>query len=68
MKFSAKKDDAAMPKRIAAHRVNGRPFDQVFYIATSARQREGLERLLIRAINPPQNRQHRNKQDEIGVQ
>jgi hypothetical protein len=48
-----------MPIRVAAHKTNGRPFDQVFYIATSARQREVLERLLIRAIDPPQNRQHR---------
>jgi hypothetical protein len=51
-----------MPNRIDAHKVNGRPFDQVFYIATSAKQRDSLERLLIRAINPPQNRYHRSKQ------
>jgi hypothetical protein len=36
-----------MPKRVAGHRSNGRPFDQVFYIATLAIQREALERILI---------------------
>ena len=49
-----------MPKRVADHRGNGRPFDQVFYIATRANQREALERTLIRTINPPQNRMHRS--------
>jgi hypothetical protein len=47
-----------MPKRVAEHRSNCRPFDQAFYIATIANQREALERVLIRAINPSQNRQH----------
>ena len=42
-----------MPNRVAEHRSNSRPFDQVFYIATAANQREILERILIRAIDPP---------------
>ena len=50
-----------MPRRVAGHRANGRPFDQVFYIATKADQREALERTLIRQINPKQNRQGRSK-------
>jgi hypothetical protein len=45
-----------MPRRVAEHRSNGRPFDHAFYIATTAREREALERTLIAAINPPQNR------------
>jgi predicted GIY-YIG superfamily endonuclease len=45
-----------MPNRVARHRTNGRPFDQVFYIATTANQREALETTLIRAISPPQNK------------
>jgi hypothetical protein len=45
-----------MPVRVSDHRSNGRPFDRVFYIATVANQREALERVLIRAINPPQNK------------
>jgi hypothetical protein len=49
-----------MPQRINAHRSNGRSFDQAFYIATTAREREALERTLIAAINPSQNRYHRN--------
>jgi hypothetical protein len=48
-----------MPKRVAEHRSNGRPFDQAYYIATVANQRANLERILIRAINPPGNRVHR---------
>jgi hypothetical protein len=48
-----------MPERVNGHRTNGRPFDQVFYIATTADEREALERTLIKAIDPPQNRQHR---------
>jgi hypothetical protein len=44
-----------MPKRIAAHRTNGRQFDEVFYVATTARRRAWLENLLIRALNPSQN-------------
>jgi hypothetical protein len=48
-----------MPNRVAEHRTNGRPFDDVFYIATHSDQRLALERTLIRAINPPQNRAHR---------
>jgi hypothetical protein len=50
-----------MPKRVAGHRTNGRPFDQVYYIATIANQRANLERILIRAINPPGNRALRNR-------
>jgi hypothetical protein len=45
-----------MPQRVADHRTNGRPFDKAFYIATTALEREALERVLIAAINPPQNR------------
>jgi hypothetical protein len=48
-----------MPKRVAEHRSNWRPFDQVFYIATKANEREALERVLIKAIDPSQNRAHR---------
>src|SRR6516165_2882816 len=48
-----------MPKRVAEHRSNGRPFDQAYYIAPVANQRANLERILIRAINPPGNRAHR---------
>ena len=40
-----------MPSRVAGHRSNGRPFDQVSYIATRANQREQLEATLIRAIH-----------------
>jgi hypothetical protein len=47
-----------MPRRVAEHRTNGRPFDQAFYIATLPNQREALERTLIKAIDPPQNRAH----------
>jgi hypothetical protein len=49
-----------MPNRVAAHRTNGRPFDQVFYIATRANQRAVLERSLINAMHPSQNRAHRS--------
>ena len=45
-----------MPRRVAEHRANGRPFDKAFYIATEAREREALERLLIRTIKPQGNR------------
>jgi hypothetical protein len=45
-----------MPKRVATHRQNGRPFDEVFYIASDETQRLKLEAALIKAINPPQNR------------
>jgi hypothetical protein len=48
-----------MPRRVAGHRTNGRPFDQAYYIATTAGQRTQLEATLIRAINPPQNKVHR---------
>jgi hypothetical protein len=36
--------------RVVTHRANGRPFDQVYYIATTAKQRVTLERILIKAI------------------
>jgi hypothetical protein len=49
-----------MPNRVADHRSNGRPFDQVFYIATRANERERLEVTLIKAIDPSQNRMHRS--------
>jgi hypothetical protein len=45
-----------MPRRVTGHRSNCRPFDEVFYIATKANQREALERILIKAIHPSQNR------------
>jgi hypothetical protein len=32
------------------------PFDEVVYIPTAASEREVLERILIKAINPQQNR------------
>jgi hypothetical protein len=48
-----------MPKRVAEHRSNGRPFDQAYYIATMANQCAALERILIKGINPPSNRAHR---------
>jgi len=48
-----------MPERVNAHRRNGRPFDRVVYIPTAADEREVLEQILIRAINPPQNRNGR---------
>jgi hypothetical protein len=47
-----------MPERVAAHRNNGRPFDEAFYIATRADQRTKLEATLIRALHPTQNRAH----------
>jgi len=47
------------PVRVAAHRTNGRPFDQVFYIATEAHESIALEKTLIRAIKPRQKRTHR---------
>jgi hypothetical protein len=54
-----------MPRRVAEHRKNGRPFDDAFYIATTAGEREALERVLIAAINPPpQNRQHAAPQQQ----
>src|SRR5262249_55186972 len=36
-----------MPQRVADHQKNGRPFDQAFFIATKANQREALEQVLI---------------------
>ena len=46
-----------MAEKLKRAHSNGRPFDQVFYIATTTRQRELLEATLIKAINPSQNRQ-----------
>jgi hypothetical protein len=45
-----------MQTRVAQHRSNGRPFDQVFYIGTTMAQRTILEHTLIAAIRPKQNR------------
>jgi hypothetical protein len=53
-----------MPKRVAAHRSNGRPFDKAFYIATTAKERVALERVLIRIIDPAQNCMGRIEQSE----
>jgi hypothetical protein len=44
------------PNRVARHRGNGRPFDQVFYLVTTADQRTQLEAILIKAIKPAQNK------------
>jgi hypothetical protein len=51
-----------MPRRVADHRRNGRPFDNAFYIATTAREREELERVLIRSIKPFGNRYGVNRE------
>jgi hypothetical protein len=45
-----------MPIRIAAHRDNGRPFDRAVFIPTTMSERGNLERMLIRALRPTQNR------------
>jgi hypothetical protein len=45
-----------MPDRIAAHRGNGRPFDRAYFIATKLSERGKVERALIRALQPSQNR------------
>jgi hypothetical protein len=45
-----------LPNRVAEHRLNGRPFDQVFYIGAKDGERLALERILIRSMRPPQNR------------
>ena len=50
-----------MPQRVTEHRSNGRSFDRAFYIATIAGEREALERVMIRAIDPSQNRLGRRK-------
>ncbi|WP_155253468.1 hypothetical protein [Bradyrhizobium japonicum] len=49
-----------MPRRVETHRLNGRPFDDVFYIATDEHQRLKLEATLIKSLNPIQNRQWTN--------
>lgn len=48
-----------MPQRVEEHRRNGRPFDQAFYIPTTADDRLPLERTLIRQLNPHQNQRRR---------
>jgi hypothetical protein len=53
-----------MPRRVTDHRSNGRPFDKAFYIATTAREREALEKVLIAAINPSQNQRGRAKHEQ----
>src|SRR4029077_15727969 len=45
-----------MQRRVAGHRDAGRPFDQVFYIGTKMTERIALERALIVALAPVQNR------------
>jgi predicted GIY-YIG superfamily endonuclease len=45
-----------MQRRVANHRTNGRPFDDVFYIAADESKRAKLEAALIKSISPPQNR------------
>jgi hypothetical protein len=45
-----------MHHRVAGHRIAGRPFDQVFYIGTKLTERIRLERALIAALAPRQNR------------
>ena len=45
-----------MVARVTAHRANGRPFDRAFYIPINGRDRHNLERILIAAIKPEQNR------------
>ncbi|NEV77915.1 hypothetical protein DYI24_12795 [Rhodopseudomonas sp. BR0C11] len=45
-----------MPARVARHRQNGRPFDQVFYIGTTEKERLKLEAELIRSLDPTQNK------------
>lgn len=45
-----------MVARVLAHRSNGRPFDRAFYIPINGRDRHNLERILIAAIKPEQNR------------
>jgi hypothetical protein len=45
-----------MVERVKAHQQNGRPFDRVIFIPTFACDREDLERILIDAIQPKQNR------------
>jgi|SRR6185312_1452060 len=45
-----------VPKRIATHRTNGRAFDKAYCIGTTLSERVVLERALIAAIQPTQNR------------
>ena len=54
-----------MQTRVAQHRANGRPFDDVFYIGTTMAQRTILERTLIAAIRPAQNRNGLNGERSI---
>lgn len=50
-----------MPARVKEHRTNGRPFDKAFYIPASDSDRPMLEKILIKAINPTQNRIGKNR-------
>jgi hypothetical protein len=56
-----------MPKRVASHRTNGRPFDQVYYIPTMANQRRNLEQILIRSFSPRQNQKGRGEFATLNV-
>jgi hypothetical protein len=47
-------------RRIADHRRNGRPFDRAYVIGTAEDEREALEAILIRSIQPAQNRAGKN--------
>lgn len=44
--------------RVAEHRINGRQFDKAFFVEADGDEREMLERALIKAITPSQNRRH----------
>ena len=52
-----------MRERVASHRRNGRPFDRAFYIPASDEDRLWLELILIKALNPPQNRNGRRSEN-----
>lgn len=44
------------PNRISSHRKNGRPFDHAVYLTCKAADVAWIERALIEAMNPPQNK------------
>jgi predicted GIY-YIG superfamily endonuclease len=48
-----------MKLRVDNHRSNGRPFDKAFFIRTKPFERYWLEKLLIAAVKPKQNRAER---------
>jgi hypothetical protein len=52
-----------MPARVRGHQTNGRPFNAAFYIETERVERLPLERALIRALHPSQNRAAKSKVD-----